>query len=152
MEVGDQLLALDHHAALRHRARVEARLHGSDEGHVLGTDLVVEGHHVLDLLLRDTRAEEVVGDLDHAARAGRHPSLDGEVLGPRGDVDRRRRPEVVVLRLHDVAARIVGGLPVERRGAHGPQLARVRRPQEQPVRVRMHVDHLAEAGWATAQW
>ena len=101
-------------------------------------DLLVEREDLVDDLDRDVLAEPVVRHLDRPARAVGDPALDRDVLRSRHDVDRGRRPEIVVLRARDLARRDVGRVvrAVQRGGTDGADLARERRRDGQRVRVR----------------
>src|SRR5581483_8142063 len=112
-------------------------LNGFDERHVLRRHLRVELDRLLDPLCGNPLAEEVVGRLDGRARAERDPALDRDVLWAGGDVDRRVGPDEVVLGLAHVARE--GFLP-ER-----PDLTQDAFFDRETVRVRIDVDHFAEA-------
>mgnify|MGYP003694205009 CR=1 FL=1 len=107
----------------------------------LGRNLGVEGERLLDLRLRNIGAEEVVGRLDRRSRAARHPALDRTFCGP-GEM------LMVVLgqRKWYWDWRTVSRRLAPRRRIRARPGSRRSPSTDEPIRVGVDVDHLAEAG------
>ena len=154
LEVGDELFALSHEPTLRNCARVEAALHRLHERDVLLRDLVVPHHELVDLLGRGVGPEVVVRHFHRSPEAVGQVPLHRDIRNPGGDVHRRRREQVVVLRLRDVAARLVQRLAVarERGRADGADLAREGGVHLQRYESGLTSITLLNPGCAVGQW
>src|SRR3954466_1081865 len=109
LEVDDEVLAVHQEAALVGYADLQTVLDRAGQEIVLRADLGVEGHHLLGPLLGHVGPEVVLREAARAPLAVRHPDVEREVWLARIDADREVRPQVVELRLADVAVGIVGG-------------------------------------------
>src|SRR5438093_4853414 len=155
LECGNELFALGHQASLRHGARVEPKLYRLHECDVLLGDLRIELDDLLDPFLGQLEAEEVIRYLDRLPQVDRDPAFDGQVERAGSNVDGRVGPDEVVLRVRKLSARVVA-VPAragEDGFAHRPDLARDETLDRESIRIRIDVDHLAEARMRqTGQW
>ncbi len=136
--MGDQLLAVAHEDAVLDGAGGDAPLHALDEHPILPPHLVVEGEEVVDPVLLDVGAEEVVEKAVRAVGRERHDRSDREIRPSGEDVDPEVRPEEMELR----AWQLVGGRHRLERAVLGREAA-VRREH---VRIGRGVDELTEGG------
>src|SRR4051812_33098556 len=93
----DQLLAASHQVAVVEAAARDAPVDALDEATVFNPDLVVEGHQLVDPLLIDLGAEEVVEKAIGPVRADRDHRAERDVRLPREDVHPEVRPQEVEL-------------------------------------------------------
>ncbi len=139
----DEVLARRQEPTVLHHSGLEACVHGLDEAVVLGADLLVEGDHLLDRLLRHVLRQEVVVGAERPALVDRDPRAGVHVRRPGDDVDGEVREEEDRRAAVDLAGRVVGRLlaALDHGGAHRPLLRRDVAGRGERVLVGVDVDH-----------
>ena len=119
----------------------DAAVGALDEIAILAADLVVEGHQLVDPLLVDVGAEEVVEEAVRAVGRDRHHRPDRDVRTARKDVHAEIRPQKMELAPRQLAVEMharAAALPRRAVLARQPPLGRQR------VRAGRHVEHRRE--------
>src|SRR5262245_51999404 len=149
LEVDDQVLAARQEAALHGDSGAQAALDRVSEAVVLAAHLGIEVDHLAPRRLGDSRAEPVLGEAAGSLRTRGSPHVERQIGMAGIDAEGEIWPHVMVLRLCDRAAHVVGRLPaaaLQRGAPHGRYLAREPAMRLQRIGVLVDVDHGAEPG------